>query len=109
MHIPTPVLGTSPSLPLKSRLTAVIFWLLASLLPTGLLLASGFVFNTDTIANATSQQAGWIILLILGILALGPPFFFSYHRFNYIWEASSHVGGGAYKFALTGESTVPHL
>ncbi|BEI83587.1 hypothetical protein CcaverHIS002_0401910 [Cutaneotrichosporon cavernicola] len=72
----------------------VICWLLGPLIPTGLLLASGFVLNTDKIVKSTSQQAGWIILLILGLAALIPPFFLSYHRLNHVWAVSSHASGG---------------
>ncbi|BEJ14303.1 hypothetical protein CspHIS471_0400700 [Cutaneotrichosporon sp. HIS471] len=72
----------------------VICWLLGPLIPTGLLLASGFVLNTDKIAKSTSKQAGWIILLILGLAALIPPFIFSYHRLNHVWAVSSHVSNG---------------
>ncbi|GMK58843.1 hypothetical protein CspeluHIS016_0602850 [Cutaneotrichosporon spelunceum] len=78
----------------------VIFWLLGPLVPAGLLLACGFVVNSDTIAKSTSQQAGWIILLILGAVALIPPFLLSYHRLNHIWDISSHIGDGWYKLVL---------
>ncbi|KLT43671.1 hypothetical protein CC85DRAFT_301266 [Cutaneotrichosporon oleaginosum] len=84
-----------------------IVWFLGPLCPSGLLFASGFVRNTATITNPTAQQVGWITLLILGIAALGLPFYFSYHRFNHIWEASPHVRGGAcYRFILASISVV---